>query len=382
MKLKYLFLLTLLAFSCKSPDNGLYEFDPRSLEENEITLSEITDDINYIPLDNSYPLGLIYDNIEFINNSIFLSVKDAGILVFNKEGKALRKIGGVGRGPGEYVYNFDFTIDEKTETVYIKDTGNIIKVYSKTGKFLRNFSLKEYGDYINSIKFLTSKLFAFFSIENENAEYKWIAVDSLGNLIKKEKRKIPAFTTNFGGANGAYIFQNKISYWNSFIDTVFTVLPNLVEKPSFIISPGEHRWPRYGKLLPGEISQYLSILKIFETNHFRMIQYIYKGRNDFVLIDKEDRKSFLTNWEFDGSGGILNDLDGGKSFLPKAYYTENDREYIVGLIYPYQLKILVSTDEFKNSAPKYPEKKKELEKLANNVKETDNPIVMMVRLNK
>jgi len=129
--------LTLLAFSCKSPDNGLYEFDPRSLEENEITLSEIADDINYIPLDNSYPLGLIYDNIEFINNSIFLSVKDIGVLVFDRIGKTLRKIGSKGRGPGEYVYNYMFTVDENTESVYVLDYNEIGKVFSKSGESLR-----------------------------------------------------------------------------------------------------------------------------------------------------------------------------------------------------------------------------------------------------
>ena len=32
--------------------------------------------------------------------------------------------------------------------------------------------------------------------------------------------------------------------------------------------------------------------------------------------------------------------------------------------------------------PKYPEKKKELEKLANSLKETDNQILMIVRLKK
>ena len=48
----------------------------------------------------------------------------------------------------------------------------------------------------------------------------------------------------------------------------------------------------------------------------------------------------------------------------------------------YQIKVRVASNEFKNSSPKYPEKKKELEKLANSLKETDNPVLMMVRLKK
>jgi hypothetical protein len=61
---------------------------------------------------------------------------------------------------------------------------------------------------------------------------------------------------------------------------------------------------------------------------------------------------------------------------------ENNREYLIELIDPYQLKIHISSNEFKNSAPKYPEKKKELQILANSLKETDNPVLMVVRLNK
>ena len=36
----------------------------------------------------------------------------------------------------------------------------------------------------------------------------------------------------------------------------------------------------------------------------------------------------------------------------------------------------------KTLLPKYPEKKKELEKLANSLKETDNPVLIIVRLKK
>jgi hypothetical protein len=382
MEFKYLFILLLILTSCKSKNNTLFEFDPRNLIENKITLSEIADDISYIPLDSRYPLGLIYDNIEFVNNSIYLSVKDVGILSFNKEGKILRKIGSIGRGPGEFVYNFRFTVDEKTESVYVWDSNNIIKTYSKTGKFLRSFSLKQYGDYINAIKFINFKLFAFYSVEFENSEYKWITVDTLGNLIKKERRKTPAFSCNFGGGDGAYIFRNRISYWNSFIDTVFSILPDLTEEPSYIISPGEHRFPKSKNISPNEMLQYLSFTQIFESDRFLIFRYSYRGKNDFVLINKEERKSFLTNWEFDGSGGIHNDLDGGESFLPKAYFTEDGREYMAGLVFPYKLKIIVSSDEFRDFAPKYPEKKKRLEKLADSLNETENPILMLVRLKK
>jgi hypothetical protein len=376
------FVSFLSLLSCKSPDNSLYQFDPRNLIENEIRLSEIADDIKYIPLDNIYPLGLIHDNIEFINNSIYLSEKDIGILVFDKTGKIIRKIGSKGRGPGEYLYTFDFTVDEKTETIYVWDN-NIIKVFSKSGKFERSFSLKEYGDFIYPVILLNSSLFAFFSVQFGNAEYKWITVDSLGNIIKKERRKTPAFTSNSNMGQGAYIFQNNITYWNSFNDTVFSIFPDLTEKPSFLFSPGEHRFPKSPVNIPiDEVTQYLSVGQVLETDLFLMIRYFYKGKKEFVLLEKENRISYLVNWEFNGSSGIINDLDGWPGFVPKNNFHENGRDYIAGLINPIQFKTLVSSDEFKNSVPKYPEKKKELEKLANSLKETDNPVLILVRLKK
>jgi hypothetical protein len=50
------------------------------------------------------------------------------------------------------------------------------------------------------------------------------------------------------------------------------------------------------------------------------------------------------------------------------------------LLSPYQIKAHIGTETFINSSPKHPEKKKELEKLANSLKETDNPVLMLVRL--
>ena len=87
MKPTHLFLLLLLTISCNSQDKDLYQFDPRTLKENKITLSEIADDITYIPLDNSFPISLIYSPRYFINNSIYLSALNSGVMVFDRKGE-------------------------------------------------------------------------------------------------------------------------------------------------------------------------------------------------------------------------------------------------------------------------------------------------------
>lgn len=313
MKSKYLLILIILSISCKPENKGLIKFDPTTLTENEISLIDIADDIYYIPLDNTYPIGLIYDKIKFINNSIYLSAQNTGVLEFNRDGKLLRKIGSIGRGPGEYTYYYSFTVDEKTETIYIQDSGNIIKVFSKTGLFLRSFSLQEYGDMIDAIESYNSKLFTSFSIQYENARYEWIVFDTLGNVIKKKEITSPKFRSNALGSGGTYKYENLLTYWNNFTDTVFSVLPDLNQKASFIISPGEHRLPKSG-ITAETMSAYMWFRHIFETSRFIFIRYFFPLKKyAFVLIDKNNNKLFPINLKsIDGgttlTDGIINDL--------------------------------------------------------------------------
>ncbi len=77
--------------------------------------------------------------------------------------------------------------------------------------------------------------------------------------------------------------------------------------------------------------------------------------------------------------GLINDLDGGPNIWPKTIKDDNT---IISWVDAFQLKAHVASETFKNSTPKYPEKKKLLEKLANSLKETDNPVLMMIRLKK
>ncbi len=391
MKIKWQFILILILISCNTENNSLLEFDPGKLVEIKINLSEIADDINYIKLDNKYPLGLIYDKIMFINNSIYLSAHNLGILVFNEEGKLLSKIGTIGRGPGEYIHNFNFAIDEKSETVYVCDEASIIKVFSKTGDFLRSFSLQKYGSSVDVIDIFNSKLFVAYDLQFDDSKYNWIVLDTQGNLIKTQERTIPKFICNAGGQGGTYKNENSLSFWNQFTDTVFSILPDLTQKPSFIIGPGEHRLPKSRISSMEEMSDYMLIRQIFETRRFIDIRYYYSfpvNKFAFVLIDKRNNKSFLTYLKSDGSfmpeytGGIINDLDGGTEFLPRSYYMNNNREFMVGLLNPYQINSRIKNYGFRNSISRHPEKKKEFEKLANSLQETDNPVLMVVRLKK
>ncbi len=96
-----LFVLTIfLVFSCGSPDNEIIMIDLENLNGEEITLSEIADEITYIPLDNSITIGMInsFYNPIVIGNLVYLYDHETGIMLFNRIGELHGIIGTMGRG--------------------------------------------------------------------------------------------------------------------------------------------------------------------------------------------------------------------------------------------------------------------------------------------
>jgi hypothetical protein len=395
MRLIYLLTLVQIAFCCSSSHNNIFEIDPGNFIQNKILLSDIADDIKYFPLDNSIP----FINFKYIitHDNFYFSAKDIGILKFDRKGRLIKKIGKHGRGPEEYMYGMDFTVDEKTENVFVLDPG-IVKVYSHSGNFLRDINIKAYsGGYgFSDIETYNSLLFFSDNLSNGDSKYNWVFLDTLGNLIAKKENSVPVFENNIEMKAGVYRFEDKLFYFNYFNDTIFSIYPNLSYRAAYLFAKGEFRWPR-AKINFTSDSQLISELNklfkpgnMFETKRFIVFSYSYLDKYPIIFIEKKTKKTFLA-LKYDNTLGsilkykpfLINNLDGGMPLTENIkYYSENDEEFITTLINPFDLKLFISSKEFKNSIPKYPEKKKELELLANTLKETDNPVLMIVRLKK
>lgn len=375
----------IVLISCVKNTNSSYVFDPKMLKESQLLLSEIGDDVNYIPLSSNLSLNhVIVDfNPMYVKDHIYLYDSYNGILVFNKQGKLLDVIGKKGRGPGEYTYGFVFTVSEESGQIYVNDRSNIM-VYSSDGIFQKSFSLEEYGGSIDDIKCFNSGLFISYALQFADARNEWIIIDTLGKLVKKKSRVYPPFESNYLIGGGTYIFDGELNYWNNFLDTIFSITSDFTYRKNFLYKSDDYRLPKYEIKNPfPEMQKFVQINQIFETNKFIAIRYsFYKGKNGFVLVNKRNFESVLCYWKYDNTGCIINDLDGGLKFLPRTYFVDDGREFLIELIEPYQLKAHISSPEFINSNPKHPEQKTELQKLVHTLKETDNPILMIVRLKK
>ncbi len=132
-----------------------------------------------------------------------------------------------------------------------------------------------------------------------------------------------------------------------------------------------------------ESTDYLFIECIFNKN---AIEITGKKYNAGILgcINKKNKTLVFTmpqNIEkkqpYYSEIGLINDIDGGLNVYPQQIINNST---IVQWINVIDLKKHVASESFKNTTPKYPEKKKQLIKLANSLTENDNPVLMLVKL--
>jgi len=321
-------------------------------------------------------------------NSIVIFIQGVssttGIVRYQRNGKLVGKIGNWGRGPAEYMSD-RFAIDDETGKVFILDNGDKIKVYSSTGNFIRNIPLDKYGDF-RRLAILSNRIFVFNFPGIGPCKYNWIALDTLGNLIKTNENSLPLFVNPYTPPYGnIYKFDNKLCYWSTFNDTVYSLSPDLKINKNILFEKGPHRWPAEDFTppksadLPQIFAKHLLPAYLFETRKFYLFYYNYLDKNPEALIDKRNGEARTMTKKT-----ILNDIDGGTMFYLASshYFVENGNEYLAGFIEVFKLKTHIASATFQKSNPRDAEKKKELEKFVAGLNETDNPVLMIVRLKK
>lgn len=391
MKYGFLFILLTIFQSCghrEKVKNEVYTINPEKFSNEQFTLSDIAENIHYVPLDNTCTIGLIY-SLRINDKGLYISTKNIGIVQFTEQGKFVRNLAKKGEGPDEYYYGMDFTIDEENGNVYVVDK-NKIRIYSPNGAFLRDISTDAYIESAaGGIEILNSCLFLPDYGTSGDLKYNWIILDTLGNLILNKKNIVQLTGQVLKG--GMYKNGGKLFYFNYLNDSIFSIYPNFKDSLAYLFSNGDHRWPKEGLELTkiSQLTPFFRLGNMFETKKFIFMEYGYHNKSAFLLIDKKTKKTFQ-GFKEENVGlvnfvpYIINDVDGGIPIslgnINLYYFVKNDIEYVASFMHPFELKAHVTSETFKKSTPKYPEKKKELEKLANSLDENDNPVLMLVKL--
>ncbi|MBN2863002.1 MAG: 6-bladed beta-propeller [Bacteroidales bacterium] len=376
-------------------ETQIFQIDPRTFEENELTVADFAADIEYIPLSNAIKIGFV-TALKITCEAIYLvSDESSGgegeghqvLIRFNSDGQDPIQIGRIGKGPGEYLTSANFTVDEQHSRVYINGKLNTIMVFDTKGRYIREFKFQDPDIRFSQIELLTAAyLFVPERSLGAKSQHLWTIIDTLGNIVSVKNSSTPHFETRIGARGGTCSFNGNISCWVDYNDTIFTIFPDFGYKASFIMTPGEHRKPQedipLSLDLPIRLLEYYSPHYFFETNRYLISRYNYKGKFGYMFLDKAAQKISICYFDVkkDERGGIVNNIDGGLEFSPEAYFTKGRDEYLAGLIHPFKLKAYIASNAFKRSTPSSAERKKELEQLANSLDENDNPVLMLVKL--
>ena len=107
-----------------------------------IPLSIIGKELQYIPLETNQDSLIRIDEIAFCDSFIFIS-DSRKLLQFFRNGRFVRQIGSIGRGPGEYEVIWDICIDRSKEFIYIiAGKGNVV-AFDFNGHHIRSFMQPE-----------------------------------------------------------------------------------------------------------------------------------------------------------------------------------------------------------------------------------------------
>jgi hypothetical protein len=394
-------IFSAFAISCQNTENKdknrLITFDLKELPEvTSVKLSDLGfDDIEYVPLETNEQSVISFTDNVFIDlpppikievgEGFYLLIQGKTILRFQYDGSFVTKIGTKGRGPNEFTVAHDVDINTKDRNIYLVDGWQKkFNVYSESGEFKRTFKMPLYA-WID-FRFIDNKILCYCENHMGNIENSYTLLDTNGLVIKSFSNKYPFKNRDgFGlrSENLFYKFNNKLFKKEAYSDTIY-VYDKMNFKPHLVIEVGKKLiTPDVRSNYDGRyiVKNYIQQLNLFEFGDYVYYDFIYKFELPDVLLTYSFIGSKRNNYQalFIRSEGIINDLDGGPNILP---ITIKDDNTVIGLVDALKLKAQVASEAFKNSKPKYPEKKKELEKLANGLSVFDNPVLMFVTLKK
>lgn len=124
---------------------------------------------------------------------------------------------------------------------------------------------------------------------------------------------------------------------------------------------------------------YIRPQNLFEFGDYLYYDFCYSAKipNDVLAYrfigSKKNGKYSLINF----GDGLINDLDGGPNIQPVA---KLDDYSIIAVVDALKFKTHIGSEFFRNAPSKYSEKKDDLEKFAEKIKETDNSILILISL--
>ena len=335
----------------------------------EIMLNELASDIRYVPLETTD--DCLMNNEFYIMQYTGEDIITSGIFHFDKNGKLLNKIGSKGQGPEEYLQGLFAFGDWKNKLLYVQNW-TTLTCYGFDGTFVRSIPTPQLNMgaaglfdenhilYSNDIYYADkANPIQLYMVDSQNGKTvsKW-----RGHLEENKKYGMILTSRDF-----MYNYDNSLFYKPALENVIFKILsPKKRQLVYKFDCSGKDIDVSADEVDPKKRFQFLSVYWAKETAQYLFVNYGMKNISRLGIYDKE--KKTFTNVT------IKDNLAGGYDIHPA--WTSDDNH----LLMVYYAGGLLQDKEKRYSTGLLPERKKELDELLKNIKEDDNPVVILVTL--
>ena len=409
------FFVLVVLFTCSQPDKQekitTIDIEANMKKMQQVNLSSVATSIRYIRLDfnEDQPIGATVIP-SFSQNLILVNGTNA-CLLYDSQGRFIKKIGNRGRGPGEYplgeVIGFG-----KDKSIFIKSVYDLFE-YDINGLFVKKYSRsllidKQY--YLYTVFPVDDSLF-LGHVHNSTGQSKYRAIlfNKYGSvrqyftnyILFNRGREV---ASGWEGHAHIYKFNDEVFYKGFYDDTLYSL--NNVNQliPRYAFNLGKFKEPTSERAkIPPDMRRFIYIWNVFQSEKFLLLKCQfgdnfpsrritpkppmfagadpswYNTKNVLGIYNKKDKELvFCKTTNTDNplyTSGLYNDIDAGPRFFPEKMVNDSTMMMYISVK---ELKDHVVSDDFKKNIPKYTEKKKELEMFTNSLSEFDNPVLMFV----
>jgi len=417
-KLVFLFCVSYYFLACSDtrPVDDLPMIDVVNSIGNyqRVYCSDYFSSIELIPLETKSDCLLIFPynpiNAKFLLNDDFIFIKEKALYAFDRRGKYLHQIGQVGQGPGDYIIISDYFFDTDKPSIYINNLSRNILEYDFNGKYIRSFPVpKPDGTFINYCSYASDNLFVGHQPRNGKNKYSFCLFDKNGDTVKCFPNhhffeRIGGGTTFGDGALNPVRVDERIYLKNNISDTIY-YLDNLTLHPAYIFGLGQYSvsketlvnvrenirtevWKKelHIRKLTGTPKYFFYILSVSELfprpktkpfiAPFSSLE-VSRDPTVFGIYNIEENTNVLLNTNERLEKGIINDLNGGLSFFPQYYIGNN---MVADIWDAEEMKEMLTEEFFATKTIKDPQAHQELKEVLKNLKEDDNPVIVIAKL--
>lgn len=350
----------------------------------------------------SFPKIILKDSIIFIAGD--------RLYAFDTSGKFLNQIGEKGQGPHEYLYSISFFPNTDRPVIYVEDMTKILE-YDFYGNYIRTIQTPEpeHKRLIN-ISYVGDEIFVGSVFNDGGNKYKYYLFDQHGDIIEcfpnyvffnRDKPR----ASNYDRALDPIRIENQL-YLKDYINDTLYIIDNNHIKPAYVFDFGKYTYPieyleTFNMNNPIPLNSFIFgaglgivgtpkffFYKIGVPNSFsrpkakpRFIRLVNESRPDdgevYGIYHIEQKINILLDTDKHFQKGIVNDLNGGLSFIPK-YYAGNN--IVIDIWNAEVMKEILTEEYFSSQTIKDQQAHQKLREILNNLKDDDNPVFVVAHL--